>query len=370
MLMRTRFITRILLSAGAFNLSMACTVIAAAGVKSDAPLREPPGKPLIRMSLEDLSKERAEWGILYEQARQRDAAKSEATLATFFRRVIRPAAEKPAFRQSFAFAPAKFIVECFPDDVAVPILERLKRSFPGPEYAPFRSAMDLSILESYAIGKRYEAASAFLGQTNVREIAGKELEEAVFGVSSRLLQEGKPSIALTMCSNFFGSIESAVPKYCTNSIYFNHLAALESAVGNASGITHIYESMRTNHPAAYAELIYHNNGALSQAYAEQRQYLKIAALLASDLEKIAGGTFKVSESDRALMEAQALALQRKGWLDKSRKPVDIQRRELLGGRTSKAVLLAAVLLPGLGFAAWQLAKLRRGRRAMTMDNEQ
>ena len=128
--------------------------------------------------------------------------------------------------------------------------------------------------------------------------------------------------------------------------------------------------MRTNHPAAYAELIYHNNGALSQAYAEQKQNFRIATLLAADLGKITDGTFRVSERDRALMEAQALALQKQGWLDKRWKPVDIQGKELLGGRAIKALLLAALLLPALGFAVWQLVKLRGGRGGMTMTSEE
>ena len=185
------------------------------------------------MSLEDLSKERPESGVLYEHARQRDAAKSEETLATFFRSVIRPPAEKPSFRQSFAFAPAKFIVEYLPDDVAVPILERMKRSFRVPNMPPSDrqwTSPSWNAMPS-AKGTRLRLPS-WVEQAFV-EIAGKDLEEAVFGVSSRLLQEGKPYVALTMCSNFFGSVESAVPKYCTNSIYFNHLAALESALGNA-----------------------------------------------------------------------------------------------------------------------------------------
>jgi hypothetical protein len=313
------------------------------------------------MSLEDLSKDSPEWGVLYERAQQHDAARAEETLATFFRSAIRPLAEKPAFRQGFAFAPAKFIVEYFPDDVAVPMLERMKQSFPGPEYAAFRSAMDLSILECQTIAKHYDRAAAFLGQPSVREIAGPELERAVFGLSSRLAQEGKSTVALTVCSNFFGGIESAAPRYCTNSIYFNHLAALESSIGNTAGMIQIYECMRTNYPAAYVENIYHNNGALSQAYAARKQNLKIAELLASDMAKIADGSFKVSESERGLMEAQAVAFQKQGWLDKTRKPVDIERRAYGGPQSSRNpagrwFLLAAMVLPILGYGTWQLMR--------------
>jgi hypothetical protein len=280
-----------------------------------------PAPPLIVISLEQLSKANAQWNEVYRLSKGQDASGSEEVLRQFFKAAIaRSNGVAPRFVQASAYVPAKFIVECFSYEVSIPILQRLKADYPGPEYAAFRSALDSSIAECFAIWREYGKAAEFLASPDVRRIAGEKLEQVVFALSSRVLvDEGQPALAATICSNFFGSLATAAPRYCTNSQYFNHLAAVAHAIGDGSEVIRIYESMRTNRPDTYAENLYHNNGALSQAYRERGQYESIVAITAADLEAMNSGKIRVSAQDKRLMENLGEQLEKQGWLDKTGK---------------------------------------------------
>lgn len=323
---------------------------ATTGLSGDADPAMRSIRPLIRANLKETAEEFPEWRKAYESSQSGDVAGAERHITEFFEKVFQKvSAEYSNFNLRGAFIPAKFITESVPPRISVPVLKRIQLKFKERDSGEFQSAINMAIFESYVMWDQYEQALEYVTSIDPASNQSQALESGIFGFSTRLVQEGKGSLARTMCSNYFGSFINPKMKYCTNAIYYSHLGRLEQDHTNAMGMIEIFESLRTNRSTAYGEMYMHNFDSLAQALRAVTNYYRIAQVVASDRRSITNGTLSIPDEDRKEFDKYVAFIKKQGWLDSNYEAVDLIKLEAEMQR-AKAFRNKAIMASVIGLA--------------------